>query len=229
MKNTYRSALCQALSDEFAWLDNFANPYEDHEFSAAFSDKIACLTRQSGYRYVSVGRRRIRRAFIVLIALMLFAVTCYAAVKSQPEKASTEPKIQWNETQNDLYGMLDITFDISGKLSPVASDPQIPEGYTVINEYKDEFTYLFECVSNNNHRVLYQRDYDISNASYGIDNENADFREVSINGFKGYSYRKEGTNALFWTDGTDFYMLQGTCDMDVLWEMAATMDPVPEP
>lgn len=225
MNNPYRTALRQALSDEFAWLDSFANPYDDHEFSSVFSDKISHITRQAGYRYVSVGRRRIRRTLIALIALMLFAVTCYAAVKAQPEETSTEPKIQWNETQNDVYGMLDITFDISGKLPPVASDPQVPEGYTVINEYEDDFTYLFECVSNNNHRVLYQRDYDISNASYGIDNENADFKEVSINGFKGYSYRKDGTNALFWTDGTDFYMLQGTCSMDVLWDMAATMKP----
>ncbi len=229
MKNTYRSALCQALSDEFAWLDNFANPYEDHEFSAAFSDKIACLTRQSGYRYVSVGRRRIRRALIVLIALMLFAVTCYAAVKSQPEKASTEPKIQWNETQNDLYGTLDITFEREGELPPVSLDPQIPGGYTIDKEYNDDASFGFECSDKKGYLILYIRSYGITNSTVGIDNENADFREVSINGFKGYSYRKEGTNALFWTDGTDFYMLQGTCDMDVLWEMAATMDPVPEP
>ena len=133
MNNPYRTALRQALSDEFAWLDSFANPYDDHEFSSVFSDKISHITRQAGYRYVSVGRRRIRRTLIALIALMLFAVTCYAAVKAQLEETSTEPKIQWNETQNDVYGMLDITFDISGKLPPVASDPQVPEGYTVIN------------------------------------------------------------------------------------------------
>ena len=225
MNNPYRTALRQALSDEFAWLDSFANPYDDHEFSSVFSDKISHITRQAGYRYVSVGRRRIRRTLIALIALMLFAITCYAAVKAVPKETSTEPKIQWNETQNDLHGMLDITFDISGECPPVELNPQVPKEYTVTNEYKDDFTYLFECTDNNNHRILYQRDYDIANASYGIDNEDADFREVSINGFKGYSYRKEGINALFWTDGTDFYMLQGTCSMDVLWDMAATMKP----
>ena len=228
MNNTYRSALRQALSDEFAWLDSFANPYEDHEFSSAFSGKIAYLTRQSGYRYVSVGRRRIRRAFIVLIALMLFTLTCYATVKAQPEETSTEPKIQWNETQNDLYGMLDITFETEGELPPVSLDPKTPAGYTIDDILEDEFTLFISYSNNDGDLILYSRDHGIENASYGIDNENADFREVSINGFKGYSYRKEGTNALFWTDGTDFYMLQGTCDMDVLWEMAATMDPVPE-
>lgn len=225
MNRQYDDAIRHAFDEEFAWLDDFKNPYENHIFSDGFEAQIKQIARRADCRYVSVGRRRIRRTLIALIALMLFAVTCYAAVKAQLEETSTEPKIQWNETQNDVYGMLDITFDISGKLPPVASDPQVPEGYTVINEYEDDFTYLFECVSNNNHRVLYQRDYDISNASYGIDNENADFKEVSINGFKGYSYRKDGTNALFWTDGTDFYMLQGTCSMDVLWDMAATMKP----
>lgn len=225
MNRQYDDAIRHAFDEEFAWLDDFKNPYENHIFSDGFEAQIKQIARRSDYRYVSIGRRRIRRLFVALIALMLFAITCYAAVKAVPKETSTEPKIQWNETQNDLHGMLDITFDISGECPPVELNPQVPKEYTVTNEYKDDFTYLFECTDNNNHRILYQRDYDIANASYGIDNEDADFREVTINGFKGYSYRKEGINALFWTDGTDFYMLQGTCSMDVLWDMAATMKP----
>lgn len=225
MNRQYDDSLRHAFDEEFAWLNDFKNPYEDHIFSDGFEAQIGQIARRADYRYASIGRHRIRRLFVVLIALMLFAATCYAAVKVVPAKTSTESRIQWNETQNDLYGMLDITFDISGDLPPVALNPQIPGGYTITDEYEDYFTYLFECADNNNHFILYERDYDITNASYGIDNENADFREVSINGLKGYSYRKEGINALFWTDGTDFYMLQGTCSMDVLWDMVATMKP----
>lgn len=225
MNRQYDDAIRHAFDEEFAWLDDFKNPYENHIFSDGFEAQIKQIARRADYRYVSIGRRRVRRLFVALIALMLFAATCYAAVKAVPKETSPEPKIQWNETQNDLHGMLDITFDISGERPPVELNPQVPKGYTVTDEYKDDFTYLFECTDNNNHRILYQRDYDIANASYGIDNEDADFREVTINGFKGYSYRKEGINALFWTDGTDFYMLQGTCSMDVLWDMAATMKP----
>ena len=225
MNNPYRTALRQALSDEFAWLDSFANPYDDHEFSSVFSDKISHITRQAGYRYVSVGRRRIRRTLIALIALMLFAITCYAAVKAVPKETSTEPKIQWNETQNDLYGTLDVTFETKGDLPPVSLDPKTPAGYTIDDILEDEFTLFILYSNNDGNLILYSRDHGIENASYGIDNEDADFREVSINGFKGYSSYKEGRNHLFWTDGTDFYMLQGTCSMDVLWDMAATMKP----
>lgn len=225
MNRQYDDAIRHAFDEEFAWLDDFKNPYENHIFSDGFEAQIKQIARRADYRYVSIGRRRIRRLFVALIARMLFAITCYAAVKAVPKETSTEPKIQWNETQNDLYGTLDVTFDTEGELPPVSLDPQIPDGYSIDKEYNDEAAFGFECSDKNGHLILYIRSYGIANSTVGIDNEDADFREVSINGFKGYSYRKEGINALFWTDGTDFYMLQGTCSMDVLWDMAATMKP----
>lgn len=225
MNRQYDDAIRHAFDEEFAWLDDFKNPYENHIFSDGFEAQIKQIARRADYRYVSIGRRRIRRLFVVLIALMLFAITCYAAVKAVPKETSTEPKIQWNETQNDLYGTLDVTFDTEGDLPPVSLDPKTPAGYTIDDILEDEFTLFILYSNNDGDLILYSRDHGIENASYGIDNEDADFREVSINGFKGYSSYKEGRNHLFWTDGTDFYMLQGTCSMDVLWDMAATMKP----
>lgn len=225
MNRQYDDAIRHAFDEEFAWLDDFKNPYENHIFSDGFEAQIKQIARRADYRYVSIGRRRIRRLFVALIALMLFAATCYAAVKAVPKETSTEPKIQWNETQNDLYGTLDVTFDTEGDLPPVSLDPKTPAGYTIDDILEDEFTLFILYSNNDGDLILYSRDHGIENASYGIDNEDADFREVSINGFKGYSSYKEGRNHLFWTDGTDFYMLQGTCSMDVLWDMAATMKP----
>ena len=225
MNRQYDDAIRHAFDEEFAWLDDFKNPYENHIFSDGFEAQIKQIARRADCRYVSIGRRRIRRLFVALIALMLFAITCYAAVKAVPKETSTEPKIQWNETQNDLYGTLDVTFETKGDLPPVSLDPKTPAGYTIDDILEDEFALFILYSNNDGNLILYSRDHGIENASYGIDNEDADFREVSINGFKGYSSYKEGRNHLFWTDGTDFYMLQGTCSMDVLWDMAATMKP----
>lgn len=225
MNRQYDDAIRHAFDEEFAWLDDFKNPYENHIFSDGFEAQIKQIARRADYRYVSIGRRRIRRLFVALIALMLFAITCYAAVRAVPKETSPEPKIQWNETQNDLYGTLDVTFNTEGDLPPVSLDPKTPAGYTIDDILEDEFTLFILYSNNDGDLILYSRDHGIENASYGIDNEDADFREVTINGFKGYSSYKEGRNHLFWTDGTDFYMLQGTCSMDVLWDMAATMKP----
>ena len=52
-----------------------------------------------------------------------------------------------------------------------------------------------------------------------IDNEDAVFKETTINGYKGYSYEKQGTAELIWTDGIYLYILQGTCELNVLEEM----------
>ena len=54
-------------------------------------------------------------------------------------------------------------------------------------------------------------------------NEDAALEETTINGCKGYRSSKDGTTALYWASGTYFYELQGTCNMDILWQMAESM------
>ncbi len=72
--------------------------------------------------------------------------------------------------------------------------------------------------------IVYSQDGDIDNMSLSIDNEDADFKELTINGHKGYSYEKEGLNALFRTDGVYFYTLQETCSMSILKNMGKSLN-----
>ena len=59
--------------------------------------------------------------------------------------------------------------------------------------------------------------------SLSIDNEDAYFEEISINGYKGYESSKDNINAVCWADGLYYYELQGTCEISILKEMAESL------
>ncbi len=107
---------------------------------------------------------------------------------------------------------MDVTFDIDKnvtKAGPEFISPATPDGYRIAGTSQDITTCTIEYENASGELIVYSQDSDIDNMSLSIDNEDADFKELTINGHKGYSYEKEGLNALFWTDGGVFLYLAG--------------------
>ena len=71
--------------------------------------------------------------------------------------------------------------------------------------------------------IIYAQSGEIELMGVGFDNEDAEFHEIVVNGYKGYSYSKLGSNALYWTDGISLFRLIGTCDMETLWQMVESI------
>ena len=218
MNSNFDVALESALDKEFSWLDNFENPYSGYVFSARFEKSMDKVISKASYSYVSIGRKRIRRAFIaVLIALLSLAIAgCAAAIHY----------ITWHEKDNPQQGTLDVHFDIDGELrqdTDKSDLPSTPEGFTITEQYTDEYSTIISYENSQGELIGFSQCEDVENMGLSIDNEDADFEETAINGYKGYSYFKDGLHALFWTDGIRFYVLQGTCDADILYEMAKSM------
>lgn len=222
MDNNFDTALNIALEKEFAWLESFENPNEKHKFSSGFEEKMNKIFSMSEYTYISVGKKRIRKsAFAALVALFILIATGCAAVTSHLI-------ITWHETENNSQGTMDVTFDIKNNSLEKAEfqciTPNIPLGYTVTDIQQDLTTYAIEYSDGKDNTIYYSQNSDVENMGLSIDNENANLEEVNINGYKGYSYKKEGMTALIWTDGIYLYTLQGTCKMKVLKEMTKTIN-----
>lgn len=214
MNNNLKIALEKALENEFSYMDDLDNPYTEYEFSPQFEKKIKKITPKAEFTYVNVGRMRIRKAMIAAaIALLALAVTGCAI--------AAHYIVEWNETQNDEQGTLDVTFNVSGD-GPHSSEPfspKLPEGYTITNEYEDPLSHTFECSDDEGHFLIYSCQDGIETMGLSIDNEDSEIEEIVINGHKGYSRKKDGRCFLYWTDDRYFYQLQGTCEMDVLMDM----------
>lgn len=219
MNKNFDSAIKNAFDKEFSWLNDFENPYEDYQFSRQFELNMENIIPMSEYTYVSVGRKRVRKSMLVaLIALLALAITGCAVVAHY--------FVEWKESQNDDRGTLDIYFDIEGEPTleiPEYVYPNVPDGFIATDENKEDGFLNIKYENNASQQISYSQFSNLENMSLSIDNEDAAFEETTINGHKGYTYSKEGINALYWADGVHFYILQGTCEIDILLKMSESM------
>lgn len=219
MNTNFNIALESALISEFSWLDYLENPYSEYQFSAQFESNMKTIIPKSEFSYVSVGKKRIKKTMLaVLIALLALAVTGCAI--------AAHYIVEWHEMQNSEQGTLDIIFELDENQSPDSirmTLPTTPAGYTISEEYNDNSSCILVYSDSLGNQIIYSHRNNIENMDLSIDNEDAVFKETTINGCKGYSSSKGGTNALYWASSTYFYELQGTCDMDTLLQMAKSM------
>lgn len=213
MNKNFDTALTNAFKKEFSWLDYFENPYENYKFSSQFESNMKNIISKSKSTYISVGKKRIRKTLLAaLVALLAIIITGCAL--------TIYYFVDWHEEQNDKKGTLDIGFEIDNGQTLDSALPAIPNGYTIVSEISDDSSHVIRYSNGDGLQIGFTRYSDIENRNISIDNEDAAFSETTINGYKGYIYAKDGLNALYWADTTYFYILQGTCDVDVLLTMA---------
>lgn len=219
MSRNLQKALSEALTIEFNWVNDFKNPYEDYQFSKSFESNMQDICKKAEYSYVTLGSKRIRKSLIaILVALFVLAASGCAVL--------TKYIVTWNETQNDKQGTLDVTFNIEGPETNrdfVYKTPITPPEYTSTSITKEDGVYIMELVNPEGETIIYSQQSMDESMSLSIDNEDAYFEEVTINGYKGYEYLKDGISALHWADGVYYYDLQGTCKITVLKEIAKSL------
>ena len=219
-----KTLIRDAMELDYAWIEEIDTAELGHQFSPEFEKNIKKISRMAGRRYVNVGSHSIRRALLIaVVAVMMLGLAACAVVL-------TKPDIIWNETQNDYSGTLDITFDIEhpeGTEIPMEFQcikPKKPWGYKILSESKPSSSIYEVTYKNSSGLVIFYSQWGhIENMNLALDNEDADFREITINGHKGYAYSKLGNNAITWSDGIYLYDIGGTADMKTIEKMARSV------
>jgi hypothetical protein len=215
-------ALQDAMDRRYDWISDSPAFLPQHDFSKSFDKTMSRILPMAGYRYVSVGSRRLRRALLVaLIAVMILAMTAGGI-------AIQRALVHWNESQNDDAGTLDVTFDIEDPNQTLGEfhfiKPEPPEGYTMEAEMEHgSMEYEIQYTGENGTVIYYAQSGAVESTGLSIDNEDADFQETIINGYKGYAYYKDGISALYWSDGISFFQINGNCSFVILEEMAVSI------
>lgn len=217
------SALKKAMEYEYRDVPDPEQLDYEHCFSEEFEQSMKGICSIAEQPYVRIGRRRVRRAVVVaLVAVMILAMTAGAI-------AFQKIWVKWNTSQNDDAGTMDVTFEIDDPNNQMKGfqyvKPVTADGYIITSEVKHSKT-LYEIQYENSidgTAIYYLQSGSVDTTDIAIDNENAEFQEILINGFTGYFYSKNGSNALIWSDGVSLYQLMGTCDMGILEKMAETI------
>lgn len=218
-----KRAAQEALDTKYSWADDWDDAASDHEFSEAFLKKMEKTCRAAEHSYVSLGRfRMMRAAAAALIAAILMVLAgCTYAV--------TQAVIHWDEAQNDSNGTLDVYFDIDDPDSTLTDKglrkPETPEGYEIVSEDRDETEGGYYVVEYRRGKkgITYSQNEGVENMGLSIDNDDPGFKEITVNGYKGYSSHDEYGCFMIWTDGVYLYDIGGNCSMDVLEKMAESL------
>lgn len=217
------SALKKAMEYEYSDVPEPEQLDSEHCFSEEFTKQMKDICGIAERQYVSIGRRKVKRAVVVgLVAVMILSMTAGAI-------AIERIWVKWNMSQNDDVGTIDVTFEIDDPNNQSREfqyvKPETVDGFVIVSEVKHSEN-LYEIQYENEGdgtSIYYLQSGSIETTGIGIDKENADFQEILINGFTGYSYSKNGSNALIWSDGVSIYQLMGTCNMDILEKIAESI------
>ncbi len=221
MENRARQMIEGALLLDFAETDSFDPAGYDYKFSGKFEAAMERIFTMADRAYVSVGRRRIRRAAALALAAVLIMATAVCGV------AVTKPLVKWLTSQNEEQGTMDVTFEVEDPNGLTKEfrhiKPETPEGYRIVMESKSDQGYDIEYEGEDGSVIYYSQSGAIESMDLSIDSEDSNLQEVEINGYHGYSSFKYGTYALTWSDGIYLFDLAGTCDSGVLDKMAETI------
>lgn len=210
----------EALAAKYSWADDWDEETCSYEFSVTFQKGMKKAFAASDRKYVSIDRFRMRRAAAALLitaALMALAGCAYAV---------TQAVINWNEKQNDRNGTLDVYFDIDDPDRTLEDKglrkPETPAGYEIVSEEKDDTDYTIEYRKGSK-EIIYSQQGNVETMGLSIDNDDPGFKEITVNGYKGYSSYDEYGCFMVWSDGIYLYDIGGNCSMDILEEMAESL------
>ena len=214
----FREIVREAMKEEYKWVPQPEELDYDYTFSKEFEKKMQQMIRENTMHYIRIGKHTFRKMAVVIVAavLMLALVACGIYLS-----------INWNETQNDEQGTLDITFDIDDP-NGVRGEfehkrPEIPEGFKIAKENEYPFILEIEYENDKGNIIDYLQNGNIDSMGLSIDNDDKGFSEISVNGYKGYA-RTTGTSPyMMWSDGSYLYYLSGDVSYELLEEMAASI------
>lgn len=220
MDDMIKRATAEALDIRYSWADGRDESDYDYEFSGRFVKRMEKICRLAEHSYISLGRFRLRRAAAaaLIAAVMMLLAGCTYAV--------TQAVIHWDEKQNDRNGTLDVYFDIDDPDGTLVDKglrkPDTPEGYEIVSEERDD-TYLIIEYRKGDTEISYSQQGGIESIGLSIDNDDPGFKEITVNGCKGYSSHDEYGCFMTWSDGVYLYNIGGSYSMDTLEEMAESI------
>lgn len=227
----FQEILCNALNEEFKWVDSLDELGYEYNFSDEFKIKMHNLLKQAKKQCLEPEQGKEHTAFdykfnknfsarkimiSILVAILTIAMVA-CAVKIG---------VTWIENQNDEQGTLEVTFEVDktkeADIQFKHKSPEMPKGFEIVLKEEDVLSTTMEY-RNGNQTIFFDQTGGLENMVVSIDNETDEFYETLVNGQKGYISKKDDIVHLIWTDGISCFELIGNVDKKLLQEMAQTV------
>lgn len=226
------------LEDEEFW-----KMTRKHHFSADYRrrkrKKLRELRRQKkeqGYGFLPLYPVRRRRAFVILVLLMILLMGVAITAKELKLKyfhnleiQGLEDHVQFDTTAGS-EDELCLDADVGGKGNQVLTEEMlvypryVPEGYESCVEAKQILHNVFResYIDNLENSICYVQTCNPDNI--GISTDGQEMTDAMVNDREGVFISDNGYNNLLWSDGTSYYLLTGVVSREELLRMAESVE-----
>ena len=215
--NILKEALIQVTDEELDALETEASK-ELHVFSDDYYNKMETIIELSKHKYTKAFGHNIRRSSLVAIVVALIlcmTVSVYAIVKEIPLSFSQ---------QDDSWGvMIESSNGSSSKKDFKYILPKTPDGFQVEEKNEGSLSLHIAYIGPSNESILYSQVFGGDgkaemNVPHSGDNE---VYEEKINDRSAIIAHLPGNiSYIMIEDGINVFLIQGTCDYAILYEMA---------
>ena len=136
--------------------------------------------------------------------------------------------IQRHETENAQTGTLDVTFDADASYHTQnlfeKKRPETPKRFEIVSEYENSELYRVSYKGEGEERIDYVQERNLDTMGISIDKDDESFKEIIINGYKGYAVTEEASPYITWADDKYLYYLAGNVPYEALRKMAESIE-----
>lgn len=213
-----KSALKDALLQEVSLLPSEEELSKAYSISSKCDRKIKRIMRNAEKPVVKIMHFTVRRSLVAAVAIMLLLTGCMAIppIREQVVKFFMEITPIYSELKFDKpsseYADIEFTHDL----------PTPPKGYEVTTDNKAVEWHNVQYDNKDGDFIRYKKSV-AENSTLRINTEGVTATDIYINGCAGLKYSNQGINTIVWTDEKHLYTLDGTCDMNILEEMALSI------
>lgn len=216
--NLYRNDNLRAAFDLYVREQDALLPTEEELSSVTLSPefharmaKLLARRRRGYYHMFGTWGRRVAS---ILIALLVATTTVTFSVKALREKV-----IEFFAEVFDTHTVVTFVDDKQDVPDEIAFEPRmpsyIPEGYVVKEERESARKYDVIYVDDNNGVIHFLQMWK-KNVLTTLNTEDAEYKEIVVNGYKGIAYINQGLTNIVVVDNTYAYRLSGTIDEEEL-------------
>ena len=193
------------------------------KYGSGIKQNTSAFQMHAGQRYnpehVRIGRYAIRKLTVVILAAVMMLALAACAVYSG---------IQWHETENAQTGTLDVTFDADASYHTQnlfeKKRPETPKRFEIVSEYENSELYRVSYKGEGEERIDYVQERNLDTMGISIDKDDESFKEIIINGYKGYAVTEEAVPYITWADDKYLYYLAGNVPYEALRKMAESIE-----
>ena len=221
----FQNVLAEALERRYASIPDPEELSFDYEFSPRFERKMKRMIRR--FEHIQGKEQRAERKEtnfrfrkVAVFALVLVLLMALAA-------CAVHYIIIWNEENNEKQGTLDVTFELENPNTEdffTFKEPVVPDSYTREVTFRNRDIQDIDYIDEKNKKtIIYQQARIIETMSLSIDNDDENFAQIEVNGFKGYAATEDAVSFIVWSDGISLYTISGNISLDELYAFAESI------